>query len=537
MIDVIVCGSGASAVNAAVPLVEAGLRVLMIDAAMEDDVYKDIIPDGDFDTLRKTDDDQHRYFLGDDFEGIPLGPVRVGAQLTPPRQYLLRGVENLLPTRAGKFQAFQSLALGGLAAGWGAAVPPLNDGDMEGWPISRADLDPHYKRVADRIGVCGDGNDDLAPHCGDRDWLLPPLAVDHNATTIFRRYTSRRDDLRKKGLVAGSPRMAINTHPVGEREAFRHQDMEFWSDRNPAVYRPRYTRDALLAYENFEFMAGHLVRKYTEVEGGVEVEAIPCGGGGVVKLKAARLVLCAGTFGTARIVLQSHGARHVHLPLVCNPYTYVPCLNFGGLGVPEQDHPRHSLTQVMLFFDPEPGMRHPVQGQIYSYRSLLTFKLMKESPLAMPQSRRLMQALAWYFVVLGIHHGDRPGRTKRLWMEDGENGGHPVLKVRYRRSQEETAERARMEKELVRLMPKLGLLPLKRIDPGPGASIHYGGTLPMRTKAGRYTTSRTGRLRGTRSVYIADGSVLPELPAKGLTFTLMANADRVGLHLARSLAG
>ncbi|MCC5874706.1 MAG: GMC family oxidoreductase [Candidatus Sumerlaeia bacterium] len=534
MIDVIIAGSGASAVNAAVPLVEAGLHVVMIDAAVEDDVYKDIIPDGDFDTLRKTDEGQNRYFLGDEFEGIPLGPVRVGAQLTPPRQYLLRGVEKHLPTDAGRFQAFQSLALGGLAAGWGAAVPPFNDRDMEGWPIGRADLETHYKRVADRIGVCGDGGDDLASHCEDGGWLLPPLSGDHNATSIFRRYTSRSEELRSRGLFAGSPRMAICTRPVGEREAFRYQDMEFWGDKNPSVYRPRYTLDELRRHDNFEFMAGHLVRSYTEEEDSVVVEAFPCDGGGGRTLKAARLVLCAGAIGSARIVLRSADAWNTPLPLVSNPYTYVPCLNFGGLGMPDRGYPRHSLTQVMLFFDPDPGKRRLIQGQIYSYRSLLTFKLMKESPLAMTESRRLMQALAWYFVVLGIHHGDHPGRSKRLWLEKVDDD--PVLRVKYRRTEGETAERREMEARLLRLMPKLGLLPLKRIDPGHGSSIHYAGTLPMTTKSRRYTTTRSGRLRGTRSVYIADGSVLPDLPAKGLTFTLMANADRIGSHLARSLS-
>ena len=39
----------------------------------------------------------------------------------------------------------------------------------------------------------------------------------------------------------------------------------------------------------------------------------------------------------------------------------------------------------------------------------------------------------------------------------------------------------------------------------------------------------------TLIVYLADGSVFPWLPAKGLTFTLMACADRVGSRLASRL--
>ena len=34
--------------------------------------------------------------------------------------------------------------------------------------------------------------------------------------------------------------------------------------------------------------------------------------------------------------------------------------------------------------------------------------------------------------------------------------------------------------------------------------------------------------------YVVDGSVFPTLPSKGLTFTMMANANRIGAKLARS---
>ena len=50
------------------------------------------------------------------------------------------------------------------------------------------------------------------------------------------------------------------------------------------------------------------------------------------------------------------------------------------------------------------------------------------------------------------------------------------------------------------------------------------------------TTDGDGKLQGTRAVFVADGAVFPSLPAKGLTFSIMANADRVGSALARGLS-
>jgi choline dehydrogenase-like flavoprotein len=76
---------------------------------------------------------------------------------------------------------------------------------------------------------------------------------------------------------------------------------------------------------------------------------------------------------------------------------------------------------------------------------------------------------------------------------------------------------------------------LRTIRPGHASSFHYAGTLPMSAGGEELTTDRDGRLARTRGVYVADGSVFPSLPSKGLTFTMMANADRVGTRLARTL--
>ncbi len=69
---------------------------------------------------------------------------------------------------------------------------------------------------------------------------------------------------------------------------------------------------------------------------------------------------------------------------------------------------------------------------------------------------------------------------------------------------------------------------MKTVHADNGSSVHYAGQFPMTNDDKVLTTELSGRLRGARSVYIADGSVFPYLPAKGLTFTLMANADRIG---------
>jgi hypothetical protein len=194
---------------------------------------------------------------------------------------------------------------------------------------------------------------------------------------------------------------------------------------------------------------------------------------------------------------------------------------------------RHSLAQLTALLrrtDPD----RIVQAQLFSYRSLLTFKLMKESPLGHRDSLRILRLLIPIFAVLGIHHTDRPGPGKSCVLRRGGESADR-LEIAYRQSAAEEALTRADERVLLRCFRRLGCWPLRAIRPSHGASLHYAGTFPILPEGGELTCDRDGRLRATRSVYLADGSIFPWIPPKGLTFTLMANADRVGTLLAERL--
>ena len=70
-----------------------------------------------------------------------------------------------------------------------------------------------------------------------------------------------------------------------------------------------------------------------------------------------------------------------------------------------------------------------------------------------------------------------------------------------------------------------------------GAGVHYAGTLPMSYDARPGTTAPDGQLRDLHNVWAIDGSTFPFLPAKNLTFTLMANAARVAERFCSEVRG
>jgi choline dehydrogenase-like flavoprotein len=531
--DAIIVGSGASATSAAFPLVTGGRRVLMLDVGNVDARYSRLIPEAPFSQIRAQDTSQHRYFLGDDFEGVPFGHVRVGAQLTPPRKFIQRDVDRLTPLRTETFAGLESLARGGLAAGWGAVAVPFDAADLAGFPITAADLAPHYEAVGARIGISG-ARDDLLRHYGDLECLQPPLELDSNGESILERYERRRGDLNRLGLYLGRGRLAVLSRDLGSRRAQTYRDLDFYADQERSVFRPAFAVEELMRFPNFTYLRPYLVERFRETPEQVELTALHVESGRRERFTARRAILAAGTLGTARIVLRSLDRYDTPVPLVANPYTYVPCVNTSLLGKAVRDR-RHSLTQAAAILDPDGTGQRRVHVQAYSYRSLLLFKLVKEAPLAVPAALRILRELLHSFVILGIHHEDRPSPGKHCTLRRGAAGAPDALEVSYDEDAATLREQAAREKTILRGFRKLGCWALKRIHPGHGASIHYGGTVPMAAEERELTVTPGCRLRGTRSVYLADGSVLPYLPAKALTFTLMANADRVGLRVLEDL--
>jgi choline dehydrogenase-like flavoprotein len=531
--DVIVVGSGPGGVNAAAPLVEAGHRVLMVDYGNVDGRYAPLIPHSGFSELRRSDPEQHRYLLGERFEGIPLGEVRVGAQLTPPRQHVFADSQERVPVESDTFFAAASLAKGGFGAAWSAGVFPFSDEELRDMGLGLDALRPHYDAVAERIGVSGERDDDLEPYFVPSPAMMPALDCDSNAEAILDRYRRKRRVL-AEGFALARTRLAVCTREHRGRGPESYRDLSYWADADRSVYRPQWTLEELQRAPGFRYLDRRFVESFSEEDGRVRVHTSHADSGERGSHQARALVLAAGAIGSARIVLRSLERYDTPVPILCNPYVYAPMLNLGSFGRAIRDR-RHSLAQLTAMLR-VPGTRpRVVQAQVFSYRSLLTFKLLKESPLGHRESLRIMRLLMPYFSILGIHHEDRPSPAKICVLRRDAPGGPDRLRIDYRPGREELRAQRADEALLRRCFRRLGCLPLATLRPGEGANIHYAGTFPMRPDGGDLTCDLEGRLRATASVYLADGSVFSWLPAKGLTFTLMANANRVGSRLAKRL--
>lgn len=535
--DILIIGSGPSGANAAVAAVQHGLSVGLVDVGNTDTRYEALIPDIPFSSLRESDPDQHRYFLGDDLEGVPAGNVRVGAQLTPPRQHITRDTERLQPIVSDTFFPMQSLALGGLGAGWGAGCTAFESSELERIGFHPGDILPYYRTVSADIGVSGSTSDDTAPHLAMPAGLQPPLEIDSNAETIYSRYQAHRQKFLRRGFKMGHIPMAVLTEPLRGRQANPYFDMDFYGASRESIYRPKYTIRGLSRHFNFTYVNRTFVDRFEECErDGESVTRLLCWDVDTGKsrvLECKRLLLAAGAINTGRIALRSLGFFDTPIPILCNPYTYIPTINLAMLGRPARNR-RHSLAQLTgLLMSPD-DPQDIVSAQFFSYRSLLMFKLVKEMPLPAHLGLLTARLLATSLTIIGVHHADTPSPDRWLQLKQG-TGGRDVLEAHYTRSAGEKAKEARRERQIIRNLLALRCIPIGLVHPGNASSIHYAGTLPFGDEGKPLTCDRQGRLNGTQHIYVADGACFRSLPAKGLTFTLMANARRVADIAAQSI--
>ena len=524
--DYIVVGSGPSGAISALTLLESNSRVLMLDVGNIDEKYSALVPNADFENIRKTVQNQGRFFLGDDFEAIPKEGVKVGAQLSPSRKAMIKDVEKLIPFISDNFTPMESLGLGGLGAGWGLGSYVYSKEELLKVGLPQTEMMYSYQKVADYIGISG-GNNDIKPYVlGNLQNIQSAIKVDNSIDKMFQKYYKNKRYFNNNRMYFGAAAMAILTQDKGNRKATSYSDMDFYTDNEKSAYRPQFTIEDLKKNKNFKYISGQLVISFKENENFIEVSSIDLKNELKRTFKARKLILASGNLGTARIVMRSL-PKIEKLPLLSNPYSYLPGINLSMLGK-KLKAKKSSMAQAMMIYDPNGKNDDFVSLAFYTYQSLMLFRLIKESPLNFADNRTLFQYLQSSFVIAGIHHPDYASENKFLELKTNEKSiSKDILFANYSLSEGEKSNIIERERILKKAIRKLGVIPIKSINPGAGSSIHYGGSIPFSELNELGKQNADGLINGTRSIYVADSSGFNFLPAKGVTLSIMANAHRI----------
>ncbi len=522
----IVVGSSFCGVMTAKTLIDAGAKVMMLDVGITAKVEANLQKKS-FIEIRKNDTDQSDFLLGKNFESLSNIFQKTPIHLTPNRTFISEQVSDFLRWKDQNFCPVESLSCGGLGNGWGLGSFVYSENELKNTGLPVQKMQEAYKWVATKIGISG-GNDTSNDYATAGLFQnQKPIPLDFNGVALYQKSIKNQKSLSKKGFVVGKTPLAISTENDINGQPYQADDLDFYNTKPSSAYRPQVTLDELLQNKNFVYQKNQLVLSFKQIDSDkIEVSTLDIVTNETKKYYCKKLLLASGTLGTARVVMRSCNVEK--LPIICNPYSYIPSFQPRLLGAKNIDY-QTGLSQLTAYFDPKNTHTEVAMGSIYSYRSLMGFRLLKEFPMDYKNGLKFLQLLMPALNITGVFHPEYGSQNKFMErISDDNSPTKDAMKSKYELSENELSTLDNTEKSFKKALWNLGTIPLKVQRNNHGASIHYGGSIPYDNGLAKTPTlEKNASLKGFPNVFVADGSGFQFLSGKGLTLTLMAHAHLV----------
>jgi choline dehydrogenase-like flavoprotein len=524
-----VIGSGPAAISAAVALTEQGKPVTILDIGRTLEPERQAILErmaklpqeqwsaADLDSLRGGDQNTRQ------------GSIHV--KLNYGSDYPYAGASGSLLDSAEEPPFHYSEARGGLSNVWGASQLPSRAEDIADWPISVAELEPHYRAVFEFMPTSTVTDDlaELLPTYTERGQDLRPSRQAEEFLTDLR---TNRKLLRRAGIHFGRSRMAVTASGDAERPACVYCGLCLYGCPYGLIYSTATTLRRLIDEKKVTYIDRHAVERLEPTADGVTIIARDLDRQQEVRFQAARVFLGTGVLPTAAITLRSLEAFDQTVEMLDSQYFIYPFFRLRRTsGV--QTEMLHSMAQAFVEIEDPAVSRHLVHLEIFSYSDFL-----KRALLATPL--RFFLRIPWIaeqlfgrlLVVQGFLHSRDSGRLDISLRRAAD--GQPQLHVEPRPSSHAWWASIKAGLKLVANAAWLGgapVVPAMQFAE-PGRSYHSGGTFPMRARPGKFETDTLGQPTGLPRVHLLDASVFPSIPATTITLTVMANAHRIASEAA-----
>lgn len=502
----LVIGSGPSGVSAAKALLARGRQVLMLDGGkeLESDAANRRATLAATDPATWTDATRDGWMAPQ--YATPPGQVRrFGSDFAmEPGDATIADLPGWMALRASR-------AVGGLSNLWGSAVLPYAAKDMAGWPVTDADMTPHYRAVAEFLPITG------IPDALEK--VLPALPMTgrtgiepaQQAAELLRRFRNKAADLAAMGVHGGQARQAVDTscHRCG---------LCLHGCPYGLIWSARDTLAELRLHPGFSYRPGAVVRRISEADGVV----LHLDDG--TEITGTRAYLGAGVLETARILLASDPALS-GLTLKDSQHAFLPMLHRWPNTTRPDKGRFHTLPQAFAEIDNPAVSPFLVHAQLYSWNEHFPRDLIQNYAAKIPFSTGFFTALARRLIVAQLFlHSDHSHRIALGLAPDG----RLTTRLDINPALDPTTKAA--ARHMGKAMSKLGLLPLTfAARPGaPGSSFHVGASVPMVTTPQKGQSDPLGRPAGWQRLHLIDASSLPAIPATTITFSVMANAHRIG---------
>ncbi|GAB5469989.1 MAG: GMC family oxidoreductase [Rhodospirillales bacterium] len=527
--DVCIVGSGAGGGIVAYELARRGLKVVTLEAGprLPDDYFSRVDPPGiakDFGVRPETtwpSDPQEAFFAN----ALFAAPEEASAA-----------------SGNAAFRPYQIFALGGLQTLWNGVSLRFSPEDMADWSVSYEALEPHYAAVERLITVCGeaDGLSDLPD--GEVTEPMPWRPVDR----LLAEALSRQRDPQAHALAN---RKAILWRQGGASDCVSSGACAFGCPVGAVYNFPRRLLPRIAGLPGYRLETGmRVTRLLAEGQRVGLVEYRDCETGAPGRLEARIVVLAAGALESPRILFNSadetdpaglaNRGDQVGRCLHDSPKTVLSTSLWRlwgrrrdydvGYGDPLLLMARGRLPDGETF----PFIGHnsqPIPAVPYYLDALRRFPS--------PVKRRLARLLFHSYVTVGLFCGGDPDPANRLLPSRSRDAlGLPQVEIAYRSSARTQARLRAMEQWGRRLLRAASGTAIQGQSSDRGSGIHYAGTTALAQGVEPGVVDETLRCHDLENLYICDGGVIPRLPEKHLTLTIMALAHRLSAHIAARLA-
>lgn len=371
---------------------------------------------------------------------------------------------------------------------------------------------PYYASVSSRIGISGELPANLDTQ-GIRVQDHPGL---HPVAEYLLR-SSRKRNSRQMDLAVAL--QAVISSGAAGRKGCDLSGFCLHGCPHGSVWSADFEVEALQRSPNFELRAGAFVQSISQLPDGRWLLRVRGDEGSFQEFVARRVLCAAGAIGSARLVDQALGlnARRRLLSTPTAAFAVVVPSHVGR-GWSEKVY---GLSQLSFDLNLRESAGS-IFGYLFSAERLPISALENASPFGFRGTWEVFREIA-PATLLGNLFFD--GRHSKHWIEVRGDAIH--ITGGYASSLD--AAHAQAGPALRRAFFKLGgiVAPLTPSLASPGSDLHFAGTVPMRKNPERGECGMDGAVAGTENLFVVDGSVLPTLPPKSHTFTIMANAARI----------
>jgi len=442
------------------------------------------------------------------------------------------------------FLSYQVMAVGGLQNLWNGVSVRFAPQDFAGWPVGYADLADHYAATEELITVCG--TTEGIPELPDGHYIPPKPLRPADQLVVDAINAMGRPD-----TYAIPNRKAIETRP-GRPQSCTSTGICTSGCMVNAVYKfPTRLLPEIEDLPNYRLATGLKAVRLERGPDGVEIAALICldtASGEEVRIRGRHFILAAGAIETPRLLFNSRDDAAPNG--LAN--------SSGALGRYLQDNAKVALSTALVKLWGKPAAADIGYGDLliilsrdtlsdgsefsfcgHAIHTVIDTPYYLEGLQTAPAALRpwLARKLFNSYVTMALFAPGDPDPANRLTPSaDRDRFGVPQVDIAYRYSARTLEMLDRIELFIRKALRGASGTLLYGARDRPGTGIHYAGTCRMSALPQDGVVDRNLRAHDHPNLYICDGGVLPTLPDKHLTLTIMTLAHRLGRHLADQAA-